>query len=43
MKRFNQRNENLEGVFDRVAATFDSVGPNYFSYYGQKLVEHSAI
>ncbi len=43
MKRFNQRNENLEGVFDRVAGTFDSIGPNYFSYFGQKLVEYAEI
>ena len=43
MKRFNQRNENLEGVFDRVAGTFDSIGPNYFSYFGQKLIEYAGI
>jgi ubiquinone/menaquinone biosynthesis C-methylase UbiE len=43
MKRFNERNEKLESVFNRVASTFDSIGPNYFSYFGQKMVEHAAI
>lgn len=43
MKRFNEHNEKLEVVFDRVAETFGSIGPNYFSYFGQKLVEHAAI
>lgn len=43
MKRFNKRNVKLEGVFDRVAETFDSIGPNYFSYFGQKLVEYAEI
>lgn len=36
-----KRNERLEGVFNRAAANFDSIGPKYFSYFGEKLVEYS--
>ncbi|KAB3527281.1 class I SAM-dependent methyltransferase [Alkaliphilus serpentinus] len=38
-----KRNERLEGVFNRVAASFDTIGPNYFSYFGEKLVDYSEI
>jgi len=38
-----KRNERLEGVFNRVAASFDSIGPKYFSYLGRKLVEYSRV
>jgi len=36
-------NERLEGVFNRVAANFDSIGPKYFSYLGGELVEYSRV
>ncbi|MBM7616184.1 class I SAM-dependent methyltransferase [Alkaliphilus hydrothermalis] len=38
-----KRNERLEGIFNRVAANYDSIGPNYFTYFGQKLVEYATI
>lgn len=38
-----KRNERLEGVFNRVAANFDSIGPKYFSDFGGKLVEYSRV
>lgn len=31
------------GVFDRAAATYDSVGPRFFAHYGQCLVEKARI
>lgn len=37
------RNERLEGVFNRVAANFDTIGPKYFSYFGQKLTEYTGV
>lgn len=39
----SKRNERLEGVFNRAAAGYDTIGPNYFSYYGKMLVEHAEI
>jgi len=38
-----KRNDVLEGVFNRVAANFDSIGPKYFTYFGERLVEHLRI
>ncbi|QSX05691.1 class I SAM-dependent methyltransferase [Sedimentibacter sp. zth1] len=38
-----KRNKRLEGVFNRVAANFDSVGPKYFTYFGKKLVEYAKV
>lgn len=38
-----ERNERLEGVFNRAAANFDSIGPKYFSYLGGKLVKYSEV
>lgn len=34
---------NLEQVFDKSAKGFDQVGPNYFRYFGSKMVEFSEI
>lgn len=39
----SKRNERLEGVFNRVAAEYNTIGPRYFSYFGEKLVEYSKI
>jgi ubiquinone/menaquinone biosynthesis C-methylase UbiE len=38
-----KRNERLEGIFNRTAAKFDSIGPKYFSYLGKKLVEYANV
>lgn len=38
-----KRNDALEGVFNRVAVNFDSIGPQYFTYFGKRLVEHLRI
>ena len=37
------RNRRLEAVFNKVAASYGSIGPNYFSYFGEKLVDHANI
>ena len=29
----------VEGIFDRAAPTYDRVGPRFFGYFGQRLVE----
>lgn len=42
LERF-KRNGRLEGVFNRVAANFDTIGPKYFSYFGQKLTEYARV
>ncbi len=38
-----KRNERLEGVFNRVAANYESIGPKYFTYFGKKLVEYAKV
>ncbi|MEG1254868.1 class I SAM-dependent methyltransferase [Clostridium sp.] len=38
-----KRNEMLEGIFNRVATNFDSIGPKYFTYFGGRLVEHLRV
>ncbi|WBW96430.1 class I SAM-dependent methyltransferase [Oceanirhabdus sp. W0125-5] len=38
-----KRNERLEGIFNRAAANYNCIGPKYFSYYGEKLVEYSKV
>jgi ubiquinone/menaquinone biosynthesis C-methylase UbiE len=35
--------ERVTGVFDRAAATYDRVGPRFFSHFGQRLVECAGI
>ena len=42
MRNFT-RNEHLEGVFNRAASGFDSIGPQYFSYFGAGLVHHARL
>jgi ubiquinone/menaquinone biosynthesis C-methylase UbiE len=37
------RNEKLKSTFNVVAKNFESVGPNYFTYFGHQLVERSGI
>lgn len=38
-----KRNTRLEGVFNRAAPTYNTIGPNYFTYFGNKLVEYAKI
>ncbi len=35
--------ENVAGLFDRVASTYDRVGPRFFSHFGRRLVELAQI
>ncbi|MCM1991625.1 class I SAM-dependent methyltransferase [Oceanirhabdus seepicola] len=37
------RNKRLEGVCNRMAATYGTIGPKYFSYFGEKLVEYAKV
>jgi hypothetical protein len=30
--------EHVAGLFNRVAATYDHIGPRYFSHFGKRLV-----
>ncbi|MBI9010906.1 MAG: methyltransferase domain-containing protein [Clostridiales bacterium] len=38
-----KRNEKLKNIFNLVAENFESVGPNYFTYFGHQLVNRSEI
>jgi ubiquinone/menaquinone biosynthesis C-methylase UbiE len=38
-----KRNKRLEGIFNKVAENYDSIGPNYFSYMGEKLIEYTKV
>jgi O-methyltransferase / aklanonic acid methyltransferase len=35
--------ERIADLYDRVAPTYGQIGPNYFAYAGQHLVEHLAM
>lgn len=37
------RKREIAGVFDRAAATYDSVGPRFFAHFGERLVERTRI
>ena len=37
------RKKAIVGVFDRAAATYDSVGPQFFAHFGRRLVERARI
>lgn len=37
------RNDRKTGVFDRAAATYGRVGPDFFSHYGTRLVELARV
>lgn len=39
----SQRKQQMAGLFDRVATTFDHVGPRFFSHFGRRLVELARI
>lgn len=38
-----QRKRRIAGMFSRSAPNYDSVGPRFFSHFGQRLVEHARI
>ncbi len=35
--------ERIAGVFSRAAPTYDQIGPQFFSYFGRRLVELAHI
>ncbi len=37
------RKQHMVGIFDRAAATYDSVGPRFFTYFAQQLVESAQL
>lgn len=39
----SQQKQQVSGLFDRVANTFDHVGPRFFSHFGRRLVELARI
>lgn len=39
----SQQKQRVSGLFDRVANTFDHVGPRFFSHFGRRLVELARI
>ena len=39
----SQQKQQVSDLFDRVAATFDHVGPRFFSYFGHRVVELASI
>jgi len=38
-----QRKQQVSGIFDRAATTYDHVGPRFFSHFGRRLVELAQI
>jgi ubiquinone/menaquinone biosynthesis C-methylase UbiE len=43
MTESNQYKEWVAGIFDRSSATYDRVGPRFFTHFGKGLVEYSDI
>lgn len=39
----SREKERVIGVFNRAAATYDRVGPRFFSHFGQRLVDCAAL
>ncbi|MBI5825639.1 MAG: methyltransferase domain-containing protein [Chloroflexi bacterium] len=39
----SERKQQVSDLFDRVATTFDHVGPRFFSHFGRRLVEFAHI
>ncbi len=42
-EQLQARKSGTARVFDRAAATYDQVGPRFFSYFGRKMVEQTPI
>ena len=38
-----EQKQFFAGLFDRASSTYDHVGPNFFSHFGRRLVEHAAL
>jgi hypothetical protein len=38
-----QVKQNVAGVFSRASATYDGVGPRFFTHFGRRLVELARI
>ena len=38
-----RRNEKLKKTFNLIAGDFESIGPNYFTYFGHQLVNNSEL
>ena len=43
MTRSDEYKDWVAGVFDRASASYDHVGPRFFTYFGKRLVEVSEI
>jgi ubiquinone/menaquinone biosynthesis C-methylase UbiE len=43
MNEQNVQKEQIAGLYNRVAAAYGRVGPNFFAYGGKRLVEHVTI
>lgn len=43
MTKSNEYKEWVAGVFDRTSASYDQIGPRFFTYFGRGLVEFSEI
>jgi ubiquinone/menaquinone biosynthesis C-methylase UbiE len=39
----HRQQEGIVGVFSRAAATYDRLGPQFFAYFGQWLVEQAHL
>jgi ubiquinone/menaquinone biosynthesis C-methylase UbiE len=39
----DQTKARLSGIFDRASATYGQVGPGYFAYFGERLVERAGL
>jgi ubiquinone/menaquinone biosynthesis C-methylase UbiE len=39
----SRQKQATAATFHRASPTYDHVGPNFFSYFGRKLVEHAAL
>lgn len=38
-----EKKARIAGVFDRASGTYDQVGPGYFAYFGQRLIERAGL
>lgn len=36
-----ERKRNVTNLFNKVSSVFDSSGPRYFAYFGERLVEQA--
>lgn len=43
MSETDMQKEQIAGLYDRAAATYGTIGPDFFSYGGRQLVAHMAL